>query len=36
MGPAIQAINGWWEENKPREQQPGHLDAKDEAAQASA
>src|ERR671915_1118880 len=32
MGPAIQAINAWWEENKPREQQPGHLDSKDKAA----
>src|SRR5918997_574131 len=31
MGPAIQAINAWWEENKPREQQAGHLD-KDKAA----
>ena len=27
MGPAIAAINGWWEQNKPREQQPGHLDS---------
>ena len=32
MGPAISAINGWWEENKPQEHQPGHLDSDDAAA----
>jgi Sulfotransferase domain len=32
MGPAIQAINAWWEENKPQERQPGHLDGQDAAA----
>ena len=26
MGPAIAAINGWWEENQMAEHQPGHLD----------
>jgi hypothetical protein len=36
MGPAINAINAWWEENKPQEHQPGHLDSKEKAAQASA
>jgi hypothetical protein len=35
MGPAINAINAWWEENGPQEQQPGHLDS-EKAAQASA
>jgi hypothetical protein len=32
MGPAINAINAWWEENKPQEHQPGHLDSDDAAA----
>jgi len=32
MGPAIKAINAWWEENMPQEQQPGHLDSEDAAA----
>jgi hypothetical protein len=32
MGPAIGAINAWWEENKPQERQPGHLDSEDAAA----
>jgi Sulfotransferase domain len=32
MGPAINAINGWWEENRPQERQPGHLDSEDAAA----
>jgi hypothetical protein len=32
MGPAINAINAWWEENKPQEQQPGHLNSDDAAA----
>ena len=26
MAPAIGAINAWWEENKPTEHQPGHMD----------
>jgi hypothetical protein len=32
MGPAINAINAWWEENQAQEKQPGHLDSEDAAA----
>jgi hypothetical protein len=32
MGPAINAINAWWEENKALERQPGHLESEEAAA----
>ena len=33
MKPAIEAINAWWEENKPQERQAGHLDSEDATAE---
>ena len=32
MGSAINVINAWWDENKPQEHRPGHLDSDDAAA----